>query len=153
MEIYRRVFTMSQLGFIEQLLDNTNRFYSVAFNQFDWWKKIQGTKCTVSRLAENNKYKRVFGSVASSTELDDSDLEKFDYVVLISMNDMKKLYQKSIDPLQFFDNNDKIQIGDIITFCRGKQEYKWKITEVQTFSEAEKVLQQYTMTGMTEVSC
>lgn len=143
---------MSNLGFVDIILDNTNRLYSVAFSQFSWYKKVQGTEVLVTRIKENTKLKTVFGSIATSTLADDSETTNFRYVILISMNDMKKLYQKSIDPIVFYDNEDRLQIGDLLIFSRGVQEYKWKITDVQTFSEAGGVLQQYTITGLTEVN-
>lgn len=138
-------------GFVKSILDATNQFYSVSLKQFEWYKKQLGTRVQVSRLKQLDKYKDVFGSVATSTLIDDDSLEKFPYVVLINLNDMVKLYQKSINQLQFYDNLDKLKIGDVLIFTRNDQEYKWKITDVQTFSEAEGVLYSYTIQGMQEV--
>lgn len=143
---------MSDLGFVNSILDNTNRIHQVGLKQFSWWKKVQGTKCQVVRIKENTSYKNVFGSIANSTLPDDDDAEKFPYVVLISMNDMKKLFQKSIDPLQFYDNEGILQLGDILVFSRLSQEYKWKITDIQTFSETGNVLNYYTISGLAEVN-
>lgn len=138
-------------GFVNSILDATNQFYSVALKQFDWYKKILGTKVQVLRLKNIDKYKDVFGSVASSTFVDDDNLIKIPYVVLINMNDMLKLYQKSINQLQFYDNKDFLKIGDLILFTRNNQEYKWKITNIETFSEAEGVLYSYSIQGLQEV--
>lgn len=143
---------MSDLGFVNSILDNTNRIHQVGLKQFSWWKKVQGTKCQVVRIKENTSYKNVFGSIANSTLPDDDDAEKFSYVVLISMNDMKKLFQKSIDPLQFYDNEGILQLGDILVFSRLSQEYKWKVTDIQTFSETGNVLNYYTISGLAEVN-
>lgn len=143
---------MSDLGFVNSILDNTNRIHQVGLKQFSWWKKVQGTKCQVVRIKENTSYKNVFGSIANSTLPDDDDAEKFPYVVLISMNDMKKLFQKSIDPLQFYDNEGILQLGDILVFSRLSQEYKWKVTDIQTFSETGNVLNYYTISGLAEVN-
>lgn len=144
---------MSSLGFVEQLLDGSDWFYQVALKQFAWWKQVQGTKCIVNRInAKEEKYYDVFGSVYSSTVKDDDNVEVFNYVILISMNDMKKIFQKSIDQLQFYDNEDKLKLGDIIIFSRKKQEYKFKIIDIQSHGEAQQVLNQYTIAGMTEVN-
>ena len=143
---------MSDLGFVNSILDNTNRIHQIGLKQFSWWKKVQGTKCQVVRIKENTSYKNVFGSIANSTLPDDDDAEKFTYVVLISMNDMKKLFQKSIDPLQFYDNEGILQLGDILVFSRLSQEYKWKVTDIQTFSETGNVLNYYTISGLAEVN-
>lgn len=143
---------MSDLGFVNSILDNTNRIHQIGLKQFSWWKKVQGTKCQVVRIKENTSYKNVFGSIANSTLPDDDDAEKFPYVVLISMNDMKKLFQKSIDPLQFYDNEGILQLGDILVFSRLSQEYKWKVTDIQTFSETGNVLNYYTISGLAEVN-
>lgn len=142
---------MSQSGFIDVIQDNTLNFYKIAFYQFSWWKQFQGTKIQIIRITENSKYKSVFGSIANSTLPDDRDAEKIPYTILINMNDLKKIYQKSIDPLTFYDNENTIRIGDILAFNRRDQEYKWKVTDVQTFSEAEGVLYQYTIQGLNEV--
>jgi len=142
---------MSRLGFVESLLDNTNHVYSTMLKQFSWYKKILGTDVIVSRIKEMNKYKKVFGSKASSTIADDPELEKFQYVILISMNDMLRLYQETATQLQFYDNEDKLQLGDILTFSRKSMQYRWKITEIQTFSEANDVLRQYTIVGLSDI--
>lgn len=143
---------MSNIGFVHQLLDNTNWFYRTVLQQFEWYKKIQGTECIVTRIKESSSYKTVFGSIASSTLPDDSESDKFNYVILISMNDMKKLYQKTSDQLQFYDNKDTLKLGDILSFSRKDQEYKWKIVDVQTFSETADVLQMYTISGLVETN-
>jgi hypothetical protein len=142
---------MSQLGFIEQLLDNTNYLYGTMLKQFAWYKKVMGTKVTVTRIKERNKYKTVFGSVASSTIPDDSDAEKFQYTVLISLNDMLRLYQETSNSMTFYDNEDKLELGDILSFSRKDMQYKFKITEIQTFSEADNVLRQYTIAGLADI--
>jgi hypothetical protein len=139
-------------GFVNIMLDNTNKIYQVSLKQFDWWKKVQGTECQVVRIKENSSYKTVFGSIANSTLPDDEDAEKFPYVILINMNDMKRLFQKAVDPLQFYDNQQELKLGDILIFSRYDQEFKWKITEIQTFSETANVLNQYTITGLVEVN-
>lgn len=143
---------MSNGGFVNIILDNTDRIYRLSFNQFEWWKKVQGTKCQVTRIKENDSYKNVFGSIANSTLPDDEDSEKFPYIILISLNDMKKIFQKSIDQIQFYDNEDVLKLGDIISFSRLNQEYKWKVIDVQSFNETASVLHQYTISGLTETN-
>jgi len=142
---------MSNLGFVESLLDSTNQFYQVALQQFEWWKETQGTKVEVTRIKQNTSYRNVFGAIASSTLPDDSSAEHFEHVVLISMNNMMKIFQKSIENLTCYDNENKLKLGDILSFSRGKQVYKWKVIDIETFSEAEGVLYQYTLGGFTEV--
>lgn len=143
---------MSNLGFIESLLDNVNNIYSVGLNQLLWWKENLGTKCIVSRSTTRDKYRQVFGSIANSTLPDDVEADKFPYVFFINMNDMKKLYQKSTDQLQFYDNEDVLQLGDILIFSRLHQEYKWKVIDIQTFNETNLMLRQYTIAGLLEVN-
>lgn len=143
---------MSQENFIKPLLDGANSFYRVGLKQFSWQKKLQGTKCLVSRLVTESKYKHVFGSTVSSTMIDDEERDEFPYVVLINMNDMLKIYQKSINQLDFYDNEDVLKLGDVIRFSREGQEFRFKVVDVQTFSEAERVLNRYTISGMTEVN-
>jgi hypothetical protein len=143
---------MSSLGFVEQVLDNTNHIYQVGLKQFTWWKKVLGTDCLVSRVKQHDKYRNVYGSIANSILPDDNDSDKFPYVILINMNDMKKLFQKSTDQLQFYDNEDILKLGDILIFSRLHQEYKWKIVDILTFSETNNVLRQYTITGLAETN-
>lgn len=142
---------MSQLGFIEKVLDNTNYLYSTALKQFAWYKKVLGTQVMITRIKERNKYRTVFGSVASSTIPDDSDADKFEYTILINLNDMLRLYQETSTSMTFYDNEDKLHIGDIITFSRKDKQYRFKITEIQTFSEADDVVRQYTIAGLADI--
>jgi hypothetical protein len=142
---------MSNLGFVDVILDNTNRFYQLSFSQFAWYKKMQGTTCIITRYKQSAKITNVFGCVASSTLPDDQESEKFNYTILISLNDMKELYKIGADPITFYDNEQVIDYGDVLTFSRGKQEYKWKVTDIQTFGETDSVLRQYTISGMAEI--
>lgn len=143
---------MNNSGFVNIILDNTDRIYKLSFNQFRWWKKVQGTKCQVTRIKENDSYKNVFGSIANSTLPDDEDADKFPYIILISLNDMRKIFQKSTDSIQFYDNESILKLGDILTFSRLNQEYKWKIVDIQSFNETASVLNQYTISGLTETN-
>lgn len=143
---------MSKNGFVNQYLDNANQFYATSFKQFNFYKKLLGTKVIVTRIKQDSKYKQVFGSVYSSTMLDDEEREEFNYTILINLNDMKNLYQKMIDQVDFYDNEDKIKIGDILTFTRKKQEYKFKVIKQETFSEAGGVLNRYQLQGLIEVN-
>jgi len=138
-------------GFVNQLIDNANDFYAKAFQQFDFYKKLMGTRVIVTRMKDYSDYKEVFGNIYSSTLLDDSDKEEFEYVILINMNDMKPIFMKSIDQIEFYDNNNVLKSGDVVTFSRRDQEFKFKIIRAETFSEAEGVLYRYIMTGMTEI--
>jgi len=142
---------MSQLGFIEQLLDNTNHLYGTMLKQFAWYKKVMGTKVTVIRIKERSKYKKVFGSVASSTIPDDRDAEKFEYTILISLNDMLRLYQETSTTMTFYDNEDKIELGDILAYSRKDMQYKFKVMEIRTFSEADDTLREYTIGGLADI--
>ena len=143
---------MSGSGFVKTLLDNTNFFYKTALTGLEWWRKINGIKCQVIRLKEDDDYKSVYGCIANSTLVDDENAERFDYVAIFGMNEMLRLYGKSIDPIQMFDNRNILKHGDILVFSRGDQEFKWKVTDILTFSEAEGVLYQYTINGLTEVN-
>lgn len=141
---------MSKEGFINQLLDNTNQFYSTSLKQFSFYKKMLGYKVIVSRIKESSKYKEVFGSIYSSTIKGDEEVTEFEYIVLFNMNDMKKIFQKSVEQLDFFDNESMLELGDVLTYSRRGQEYKFKVINIETFSEAEGVLNRYTLTGLVE---
>ena len=141
---------MSTNGFIADLLDRSNKFYKTSLLQFKFNKKILGTKIRVERVIKSSKYRKVFGSVYTSENLDDDEIQVFDYVALLNLNDMKKLFQKNIDQLDFFDNEMILQKGDVISYRRNDQEYQFKISEVETFSEAEGVLYRYQIMGLME---
>lgn len=143
---------MSKNGFINQLLDNANQFYATSLKQFKFYKKLLGTKVIVTRVNQDSKYKTVFGNIYNTTLIDDEDKTEFDYIVLINMNDMKNIYQKMIDQLDFYDNEDKLRVGDILTFSRKSQEYKFKIIRQDTFSEAGGVLNRYQIQGLIETN-
>lgn len=141
---------MSGNGFIRDVLDTSNKFYHISLKQFKFYKKILGTKVQVQRVISESKYRDVFGSLYTSENLDDCEIEKFDYIALINMNDMKKLFAKNIEQLEFYDNEDILHKGDVLSYKRKDQEYKFKVSEVETFSEAEGVLYKYTVIGIVE---
>jgi hypothetical protein len=143
---------MSDEGFINQLLDNTNSFYKLALSQWKIAKKLLGTKVTISRVKDSSKYQDVFGSIYTSTLLNDDDVTKFSYIILINMNDMKLIYSKNIDSFELFDNEDVLQVGDVISYSRKGQQYKFKVTKPESFSEAEGVLNKYTLLGIVETN-
>jgi hypothetical protein len=143
---------MSDLGFVNKYLDNTNLFYSIALKQFKVYKKLLGTKVVVTRILNDSKYKSVFGSTYHSTLRNDNEVKKFDATIIINMNDMKRIFQKTIDQLDFYDNERVMELGDIFIFSRKNQEYKFKVVNIESFSEASDVLWRYTATGLVEVN-
>jgi hypothetical protein len=143
---------MSDLGFVNKYLDNANLFYSIALKQFKVYKKLLGTKVVVTRILNDSKYKSVFGSTYHSTLRNDNEVKKFDATIIINMNDMKKIFQKTIDQLDFYDNERVMELGDIFIFSRKNQEYKFKVVNIESFSEASDVLWRYTATGLVEVN-
>jgi hypothetical protein len=137
-------------GFVADLLDNSNKFHSVALNQFKLNKKLLGTKVSVERISPNSKYREVFGGLYTSENLDDSEIERFSYVILLNMNDMKNLLSKNVNSLEIFDNENILRLGDVLSYRRRDQEYQFKVSSVETFSEAENVLYKYTLLGLLE---
>lgn len=142
--------TQSNLGFNESLLDRSNLFYSVSLQQFKVQKAIQGIKVKVSRVKETSKYKKVLGSVYNSSAPDDDEVEEFDYTILIQVNEMKKLFQKNNNTMDFMDNDYVIHKGDVISYSRGNQKFEFKVTEVENFSDVKGVLYRYTIMGLKE---
>lgn len=137
-------------GFVDGVLDSANRFNSVALLQMKMSKKILGTKVIVKRVKKDSKYSKVFGSLYTSENLDDEQVDEFEYTVLINKNDMLKLYQRNIDQLEFSDNENFLQKGDVLCYRRNDIEFKFKITEVETFSDAGGILYKYTLSGIIE---
>lgn len=139
-------------GFLKPIIDMTDAFYQVGLNQFDWHKKIQGTECLVSRVKRSSDYRDVFGSVYTSTLQDDEDNEEFKYTILINLNNLSRLFQQSITQLDFYDNKDVLQLGDVIKFVANGYQYRYKITDIQIFGTKTNFLNQYTISGMAEVA-
>lgn len=137
-------------GFVSKYLDKANAFERVMLKQIDFFKKLQGTKVIVSRYTDDNKYKSVYGSLFNSDLLGEEGKKSFEYVVLINMHDMKKLYQRTIDSIEFYDNKDIIKQGDLLTYSRGGNQYQFKVTSVDTWSDDSLVLNRYTLTGLRE---
>lgn len=137
-------------GFAAKYLDKANEFERVILKQIDFYKKLQGTKVIVTRYSDDNKYKSVYGSLFSSSLVGEQGQKSFEYVVLINMHDMKKLYQRTIDSIEFYDNKDIIQQGDVLTYARGGNQYQFKVTSVDTWSDDYLVLNKYTLSGLRE---
>lgn len=143
---------MSDEGFLKNLINNQNAWMKVGLKQFDWAKKLQGTKCIVTRIKKSSKYSEVFGAIVTSTLQDDEDREEFPYVIIINMEDMLKLFQKSINSMDFMDNQDTLQLGDTISFSSNGQLFKFQITDIQTFSQQGGILNRYTIQGLVETN-
>jgi hypothetical protein len=136
----------------EQLLDTTNSFYSATMSLMDTQKKLQGITVEVERNTDRDKYKKVFGSVYTSNLVDDDSVEHFQYVVLIQVNDMKNAYMKNVGSVDFYDNADVIQKGDLLSYTRGGQRFQFKVVAVETFSDVGGVLYHYTLQGLWETN-
>lgn len=136
----------------EQLLDTTNSFYSATMALMDTQKKLQGITVEVERNTDRDKYKKVFGSVYTSNLVDDDSVEHFQYVVLIQVNDMKNAYMKNVGSIDFYDNADVIQKGDLLSYTRGGQRFQFKVVAVETFSDVGGVLYHYTLQGLWETN-
>lgn len=139
-------------GFVADLLDKANEFARISLQQISVSKKLLGTKVTVTRTSDDNKYKSVYGALYNSSLPGGSGKRTFDYVVLLNMNDMKKLYQMNTDTMEFYDNNNVLQMGDILTYVRSGREFKYKVTAVENWSDQEKILYKYTVTGLAETN-
>ena len=142
----------TNVGFVQQYLDNANQFYATALKQFSFYKKILGTKVIISRIKKTASVNIVFGASVSSTLPEDKDVEKFDHVIIINLNDMKNVYLKTAGEMDIYDNEDVIKIGDVLTYARKNQEYKFKVIRHESFSEAEGVLNKYTINSFTETN-
>jgi hypothetical protein len=143
---------MSKVGFVDEYLDNANKFYSLAMNQFDFYLKLMGTDCTIIRITNESKQKEVFGSTYSSDLIGDGEIVRMKYRILINMNDMRKIYQQTIDQFEVYDNRPVMHLGDIIEFSRDKKTYKFKIVEEHAFSEAADVIYRYQLQGYQEIT-
>lgn len=139
-------------GFVATLLDKANEFTRIAYKQIAFNKKVMGTKVQVSRTTEDNKYKSVYGTLYNSSLVGTAGKSSFEYVVLINMNDMKKLYQRNIEQLEFYDNEQVLQMGDVITYSRNSREFKFKIINIETWSDDENVIYKYTISGLSETN-
>lgn len=139
-------------SFVDEYLVNANRFYSLAMNQYDFYLKIMGIDVTVIRIKDESIRKLVFGSTFTSDMIGDAETKRFKYRIVINLNDMRKLFQQLIDSFEVYDNQPILELGDLVTYVRGDKEYKFKIVDVQSFSEAAKVLYRYTFQGCQEIS-
>jgi len=139
-------------GFMHPMIDMTLNFYKIGMKQMSWMKKIQGTKVIVTRLTQDSKYKRVHGSTVSSTLALDKDVQEFDYVIIINFNDMMKIFQKSINQFDFYDNENTLQLGDLVRFTDNGQLFRFKVIDIQSFSNKDTILNRYTLSGLAEVN-
>jgi len=141
---------MLDYGFVNKFFDNCNKFYSIAFKQMAFSKKIMGTKVIVSRVAKNSKNRKVYGKMYNPLpdevvveNENEKEIEEFEYVILINLNDMKDVYLRMVDQIEILDNEDKIQQGDILTFVRGGMMFRLKVVKHYSFSEVGGVLNRY----------
>lgn len=142
---------MSNLGFVDKYFENANKFYELAMNQYDFYLKIMGIDILIIRVKENAIRKEVYGAVYSSDLLNDEDLIKIKYRIIINLNDMRKIWSKVADSFEVYDNRNVLQMGDIVQMVRRDNMYRFKVTNVESFSESERIIYRYYLQGYQEV--
>lgn len=133
-------------GFVGPITTGSEEFYRKSLKQFAWQKKLQGTKVVVQRIKKDSKYNDVLGINYSNNLQNSTEVETFNYVVVINAERMVKVYNENSETIDFMDDQNVLQLGDVLVFTRNSREFRFKITDMQTFTQVGGYLNQYTMT-------
>ncbi len=130
---------------MSSLFEGSREMHAKALKQFSWYKKVLGIKCQIIRYVRKTEYDDVIGAVYSSHLFDNERVVKRDYVIVINTNHITKALNESQETLECYDNNNVIKIGDVIMYNRKGREFRYKVIDVETFTEVGGVLNKYTL--------
>lgn len=135
---------------VSQSLEKSNKLYSIGAKNIKIQIALRGTDFVVLRPKNNSKWKNVFGGSYSSDSTLENDYEQFTTKLIIDMNDMRDVFNRNRDIIQTITNDDSLEVGDELQYTRDKITYRFKIIQKQSFSEAAKIIYQYTLSSIVE---
>lgn len=141
---------MSEENMVSKTLEKANKLYSIAAKAIKIQMALRGTDFVVLRPKDNSKWKNVFGGSYSSDSTLENDYEQFTTRLIIDMNDMRDVWNRNRDMIQTTTDDGTLQVGDELQYTRDKITYRFKIIQKQSFSEAAKVIYQYTLSSIVE---
>lgn len=141
---------MSAENMASKLLDKANQFYSIGAKNIKIMKALKGTDFVVLRPKDNSKWKNVFGGSYSSDSTLENDYEQFTTTLILELSDMRDVWNRNRDIIQTVTDDESLQVGDELQYTRDKITYRFKIIQKSAFSEAAKVIFQYTLSSIVE---
>lgn len=145
-----RQFIMSKEDMTSKILDKANKLYSIGMKAIKLQMKLLGTDFVVLRPKDNSKWKNVFGGSYSADSTLENDYEQFTTRLIINLNDMRDVWNRSRDMVQSFTPDGSLKVGDELQFTRDKRTYRFKVVMKQSFSESADVLYIYTLSSIVE---
>lgn len=141
---------MSKEDMTSKILDKANKLYSIGMKAIKLQMKLLGTDFVVLRPKDNSKWKNVFGGSYSADSTLENDYEQFTTRLIINLNDMRDVWNRSRDMVQSFTPDGSLKVGDELQFTRDKRTYRFKVVMKQSFSESADVLYIYTLSSIVE---
>lgn len=141
---------MSAENMASKTLDKANRLYTIGAKNIKFLKTVKGTDFVVLRPKDNSKWKNVFGGSYSSDSTLENDYEQFTTTLILDLSDMRDVWNRNRDIIQTITDDDSLQVGDELQYTRDKITYRFKIIQKSSFSEAAKVIFQYTLSSIVE---
>lgn len=141
---------MSEESMVSKNLEKANKFYSIGAKAIKVQLALRGTDFVVLRPKDNSKWKNVFGGSYSSDSTLENDYEQFTTKLIIDLNDMRDVWNRNRDMIQTITDDDTLQVGDELQYTRDKITYRFKIVQKMSFSEAAKIVYQYTLSSIVE---
>lgn len=133
-----------------QLLDKSNKFYSIGLKAIKLYMKLLGTDFVVLRPTENSKWKNVFGGSYSSDSTLENDYEQSTTRLIINKNELVDVWNRNIDNLESITTDGNLEVGDELQYTRNGITYRFKISRKSSYSEAADVVYQYLLTTIIE---
>ena len=141
---------MSAENMASKTLDKANQLYTIGAKNIKFLKTVKGTDFVVLRPKDNSKWKNVFGGSYSSDSTLENDYEQFTTTLILDLSDMRDVWNRNRDIIQTITDDDSLQVGDELQYTRDKITYRFKIIQKSSFSEAAKVVFQYTLSSIVE---
>jgi len=135
---------------VSRNLEKANKFYEIGAKGVKLLLALKGNDFVVLRPKNNSKWKNVFGGSYSSDSTLESDYEQFTTRLIIDLNDMRDVWNRNRDLVQTITNDGSLEVGDELQYTRDKIVYRFKIIQKQSFSEAAKIIYQYTLSSIVE---
>jgi len=136
-------------SFISEYQGAVDLFYSIGLEALQWRLDIEGIEVSVSRVSSTSKYSRVYGASYSSNQLNDNEVTTSTLTLLININQINDRWALSQEET-VIHYMEVLQRGDIVDFTRGNTAFKYKVSEVKTFTDKPQIYYEFVLTPVKE---
>jgi hypothetical protein len=141
---------MDNKGFVPDYYKSVMDLWNISGEMMEWYRDQLGTEVVVTRVKDTHKHKSVLTTTLTSTFEDDTEIEKFNWKLLINMSQMMPLWRRNGGSIEVVDTVRKLKSGDLVKFEYLGVSYEFKVTGTQSYGIGQDICYQYTLTALTE---